>query len=156
ASLGNAAHDIGVLLAHDDGHGGRRREGPDDLLGRAEQTRPRASVRHEHETDDWGASVAVTQARHRLSLPRSRGTAPLDVAVADRNRELPTEAPSQLLGDGHRAVAAPRTPDGDGRVRLALALEARDGHRDELLGLLDEGLRLGIVEDEVRHGLVLA
>src|SRR5450432_3630380 len=86
----------------------------------------------------------------------SGGAPPLDVAVPHRDRELVAEAPPELLRDGDRAVASPRAPDGDRRVGLALALEASHRQLDELLGLVDEGARLGVVEDEARDGLVLA
>src|SRR4051812_37409903 len=60
----------------------------------------------------------------------------LDVAVADGERKRPAQAPGQLLGDGDRAVAASRAPDGHSGVRLSLAQEALNRQPEELLRLV--------------------
>src|SRR5262245_24486219 len=79
-----------------------------------------------------------------------------NIAVADRDRETPAQAPPQLLGDGHRAVAAAGAADRDGGIGLPLAPEPVHGALNEAFGIFQEGLRLRIAEHETHDRLVLA
>src|SRR6266545_770028 len=64
------------------------------------------------------------------------------------------EKAPELLDEAHRAVASPRTADGDGQVRLALALIRGQEKREQILEPPEQLPALLVLQDERAHPLV--